>query len=60
MIRLALSKKEAFFLLLALESFLPEAEESELEALEGCLAKLQGFSLASPFKTAAEARYRRS
>lgn len=60
MIRFALSKKEAFFLLLALESFLSEAEESELEPLESCLAKLQSFSLASPFKTATEARYSRS
>jgi len=60
MLTLRLSDSEAFFLLLALESFLPEAEESELEALESCLARLQGLSLASPFKTATEARYRRS
>jgi hypothetical protein len=60
MIRIALSKKEAFFLLLTVESFLPEAETEELEALESCLAKLQELAPASPFKTATEARYSRS
>jgi hypothetical protein len=59
MIRLPLSKKEAFFLLLSLESFLPEAEEEELETLESLLEKLQKLSLPSPFRTATEARYSR-
>jgi hypothetical protein len=56
MIRIALSKKEAFFLLLTVESFLPEAETEELEALESCLAKLQSYSPAAPFRTATEAK----
>ena len=59
MIRLPLSKEEAFFLLLSLESFLPEAEEEELETLESLLEKLQKLSLPSPFRTATEARYSR-
>lgn len=59
MIRLLLSQEEAFFLLLSLESFLPEAEEEELEALEGLLEKLQKLSPASPFRSASEARQKR-
>jgi hypothetical protein len=59
MTRLSLSKEEAFFLLLSLESFLPEAEEEELETLESLLEKLQKLSLTSPFRTATEARYSR-
>lgn len=57
--RLLLSQKEAFFLLLSLESFLPEAEEEELEALESLLEKLQKLSPASPFRSASEARQKR-
>jgi hypothetical protein len=41
------------------ESFLPEAEEEELEALEKLLAKLQNLAPASPYKTATEARQKR-
>lgn len=57
--RLPISPSEAFLLLFLVESFLPEAEEEELEALEKLLAKLQNLSLASPYKTATEARRKR-
>lgn len=56
MIRLRLSKAEAFLLLLCLESFLPEASEDEAEALEALLFKLQASAPAAPFKSATEAR----
>ena len=57
--RLSLSSSEAFLLLFLVESFLPEVEEEDLEALEELLQKLQAFSPSSPFRTATEARSRR-
>jgi hypothetical protein len=58
-VRLPISSSEAFLLLFLVESFLPEAEEEELEALEKLLAKLQSLAPASPYKTATEARQKR-
>ena len=50
------SKAEACLMLFLLESFLPEAEDNDQEAIEGLLQKLQSFSPASPFRSATEAR----
>jgi hypothetical protein len=60
MLRLSLSQSEAFTVLLAIESFLPEATDSEAEALSNVLGRLSSHGLASPYRTATEARYRRS
>jgi hypothetical protein len=60
MLRLSLSTSEAFTVLLALETFLPEATNSEAETLSNVLGRLSSHGLASPFKTAIEARYSRS
>lgn len=60
MLRLPLSTSEAFTVLLALETFLPEATDSEADLLSNVLGRLSSHGLASPFKTATEARYSRS
>lgn len=59
MLRLSLSHSEAFIVLLAIETFLPEATDAEAEILSDVLGRLSNYGLASPFKTATEARYRR-
>jgi hypothetical protein len=56
MIKLSLSKAEAFLLLLCIESFLPEATDQEAESLEGLLIKAQSLQPCAPFKSAKEAR----
>lgn len=60
MLRLSLSTSEAFTVLLALETFLTEATDSEADLLSNVLGRLSSHGLASPFKTATEARYSRS
>lgn len=56
MLRFSFSKKEAFFLLLALESYLPEAEENDSDTIESLLEKLSSHSLSAPFSSASQAR----
>lgn len=51
-----LTKAEASLALFLLESFLPEAEASDQEAIEGLLQKLQSLSPAAPYRTASQAR----
>ena len=55
MVKLSLSPAEAFALLLASESFLPESPESLSEALASAKGKLAHTGAASPFTSAAEA-----
>lgn len=59
MIRLVLSETEAFTVLLALETFLPEATDSEADTLSNVLGRLSSHGLASPYRTATEARHSR-
>jgi hypothetical protein len=56
MIKLSLSKAEAFALLLSLESFLPDATQKEAEAIESLLIKAQSLQACAPFRSAKEAR----
>ena len=63
MLTLRLSDSEAFALLLAIEGFVIEhsiQDPSIAEALERPAAALYAHGVAAPYKTAAEARYRRS
>jgi hypothetical protein len=54
--RLSFSQEEALLLLLAVESFLPEAQPEEEALLEKLLEKLSSLPLASPFSSASQAR----